>query len=208
MPAAKPALQQEPCAPDMVAAPSNVTVIAPTGPHLVTQLPAARPELHSVSTPTQPRKAASFQPRTPVITGEVTYRGTISVDGTICGQLGAAASTLTIKQRLLGGSSEPELDGEISFKDMLRINGHVAGKVFSPKGTLIVDPSARVEAEIDVAVCVVNGTVVGDIVGHQRVEVAPGAIVRGNIATRTLSIKPGAMFQGDCRMLRDHNDES
>jgi cytoskeletal protein CcmA (bactofilin family) len=208
MPAAKPALQQEASAPDLVAAPSNLNVIGPTGPHLVTPLPAARPELHSVSPPVLPRKAANFQPRTPVITGEVTYRGTIAVDGTICGQLGAAASTLTVKQRLRNGSSEPELDGEIGFKDLLRINGHVAGKVFSSTGTLIVDQSARVEAEIDVAVCVVNGTVVGDIVGHQRVEVTPGAIVRGNIATRTLSIKPGALFQGDCRMLKDQHSES
>jgi cytoskeletal protein CcmA (bactofilin family) len=66
-----------------------------------------------------------------------------------------------------------------------------------------VDASAKVEADINVSVCVVNGTVVGDIIGHQRVEVTQGAIVRGNIATRTLSIKPGAVFQGDCRMLKD-----
>ena len=208
MPAAKPALQEEACAPELVAAQSKVNAIGPTGPHLVTPLPAARPALHSVSPPAQPRKAASFQPRIPVITGEVTYRGTISVDGTICGQLGAAASTLTIKQRLRNGSSEPELNGEISFKDLLRINGHVAGQVLSSKGTLIVDPSAKVEADINVGVCIVNGMVVGDIVGHERVEVTPGAIVSGNIATRTLSIKPGAVFQGDCRMLRDQNGES
>lgn len=201
MPATKPALQEEACATNVVATQTTVTTLGPTGPHLVVP-PPARPELQSVSPPVQPRKAASFQPRIPVITGEVTYRGTVAVDGIINGQLGAAASTLTIKQRPRNGNGEPELDGEISFKDMLRINGHVAGRVFSYKGTLIVDASAKVEADINVGVCVVNGTVVGDIIGHERVEVAPGAIVRGNIATRTLSIKPGALFQGDCRMLR------
>src|SRR5436190_13330209 len=203
MPAAKPVLQEQTCVTDMVAAPSTITTLSPTGPHLVMPSPAARAELHSVSPPAQPRKAASFQPRVPVITGEATYRGKISVDGIIGGQLGAAASTLSIKQRPRNGNGEPELDGELSFKDMLRINGHVAGRVFSYKGTLIVDTSAKVEADINVGVCVVNGTVVGDIIGHERVEVTPGAIVRGNIATRTLSIKPGAVFQGDCRMLRD-----
>jgi cytoskeletal protein CcmA (bactofilin family) len=136
----------------------------------------------------------------------VTYRGAISVEGTLSGQLGAAASTLTIKQRPGNGASEPELDGELSFRDLLRINGHVAGKVFSQKGTLIVDTSAKVEADINVGVCVVSGMVVGDIVGHERVEVTPGAIVKGNIATRALSIKPGAVFQGDCRMLRDNQN--
>jgi len=207
MPAAKPVLQEESCATEVVAA-RNVATLSPTGPHVVARPTSARTELHSVSPPAQPRKSVSFQPRVPVITGEVTYRGAVSVDGTINGQLGAAASTLTIKQRPANGTGEPELDGELSFRDLLRINGHVAGKVFSQKGTLIVDTSAKVEADIDVGICVVSGMVVGDIIGHERVEVAPGAIVKGNIATRTLSIKPGAVFQGDCRMLKDQNDGS
>src|SRR6185369_10025383 len=199
MPAAKPALQDEAYAPDTVAARAGVATLSAPAPHLLT-----RPELHAVAPTAQPRKTASFQPRVPVITGEATYRGTVAVEGTICGQLGAAASTLTIKQRPGNGSSAPELDGELSFKDLLRINGHVAGKVFSYKGTLIVDTSAKVEAEINVGICMVSGTVVGDIVGHERVEVTPGAVVRGNILTPSLSIKPGAVFQGDCRMLKDN----
>ncbi|MFS8085765.1 MAG: bactofilin family protein [Acidobacteriota bacterium] len=97
----------------------------------------------------------------------------------------------------------PELNGEISFKDMLRVNGHIAGKVFSFKGTLIVDGSARVDASIDVAVAVIGGTVNGDVVGHQRVELGPGAVINGNISTRSIAMKPGAIFTGDCRMLKD-----
>ena len=204
MPATKPALQEEECAPDLVVTTQKMPVLSPTGPHLLTRPAAARPELHSVTAPAQPRKETNFQPRVPVITGEATYRGSAEVHGIISGQLGAAASTLTIKQRPRNGSSEPELDGELSFKDLLRINGHIAGKVVSQKGTLIVDQSATVEADINVSICVVNGTVVGDIVGHERVEVTPGATVKGNIATRALSIKPGAMFHGDCRMLKNH----
>src|SRR5580765_1494286 len=114
MPAAKPALQEEACAPDTVAAHVGVATLSAPAPHLLTRPAAARPGLHSVSPSAQPRKTASFQPRVPVITGEATYRGTVAVEGTICGQLGAAASTLTIKQRPGSGSSAPELDGELS----------------------------------------------------------------------------------------------
>src|SRR5882762_4200744 len=94
------------------------------------------------------------------------------VDGIITGQLGANGSALAIKQRPRNGSPDPqpELNGELTFKDMLRINGHVAGKIFSYKGTLIVDNSARVDADIDVATCVVSGTVNGDVVAQERVE--------------------------------------
>jgi len=208
MPAAKAVLQEESHAPNMVAPQSTVATLSPIGPHLVEPPPAAPAKL-SVPPPFQPRKATSFQPRVPVIIGEAAYRGTLPVDGIIIGQLGAAGSALTIKQRPRSGSGEaqPELDGELTFKDLLRVNGHVAGKIFSYKGTLIVDTSARVEAEINVAVCVVSGTVVGDIVGHERVEVGPGATVKGNIATPSLTIKPGAVFQGDCRMLKDRQGD-
>ena len=145
-----------------------------------------------------------FQPRVPVLQGEATYRGWLTVDGTISGQLGVNSNSVTIKQRPKNGfvESVPELHGEISFKDMLRVNGHIAGRVFSEKGTLIVDASARVDACVEVAVAVISGTVNGDVIGHQRVEVGPEAIVKGNISTRSLCIKPGAVFQGDCRILK------
>lgn len=195
MPAAKPALQPEPS----VATPSNVPVPGPRriDNSAVRQFPAT------------PRRDTSFQPRMPVIIGEATYRGLMPVDGIINGQLGATGSTLTIKQRPKNGTPDdiPELNGEISFKDMLRVNGHIAGKVFSFKGTLIVDASARVEAQIDVGVCVISGIVVGNVVAQQRVEVGPEAVVTGNISTPVLSIKTGAVFQGDCRMRKEESDD-
>src|SRR5882672_12477424 len=129
------------------------------------------------------------------------------VDGIISGQLGGTGSTLTVKQRPHSGAapSEPELTGEVHFKDMLRINGHIAGKVTSPKGTLIVDGSALVDGDIDVGAVVIGGTVNGDVIAQQRVELGPAAVINGNISTRTLTMKPGAIFQGDCRMLKNEN---
>ena len=162
-----------------------------------------------IATKTQAHKEATFQTRVPVITGEATYRGTIPVDGIISGHLGAAGSTLAIKQRSRNNPEDlgPELDGEIKFKDMLRINGYVAGKIFSFKGTLIVDNSARVDADINVAVCVVSGTVNGDVVAKQRVELGPAAVIHGNISTGSLAMKPGAVFTGNCRMLKNEDGD-
>jgi cytoskeletal protein CcmA (bactofilin family) len=163
-------------------------------------MPSARPRRDN---------SPNFQARVPIITGEATYRGLIPVDGIISGQLGANGSALAIKQRPRSGSAEsaPELNGEISFKDMLRINGHIAGKVTSARGTLIIDPSAQVDADIDVGVVVVGGIVNGDIIGRERVELGPAAVINGNISTRAITMKPGAVFQGDCRMLKNENGD-
>jgi len=195
---------------------SRPAAAAPGNPHHSDSLvrsepPAAQPfsvarPLHNAQV-ARPRRdqGTNFQARVPVITGEAVFRGLMPVDGIISGQLGASSSGLTIKQRPRSGPSEcvPELNGEITFKDMLRVNGHIAGKVSSEKGTLIVDPSAVVDGDITAGVVVVSGVVNGDVVGRDRVELGPAAVINGNISTRALTMKPGAVFQGDCRMLTD-----
>ena len=151
--------------------------------------------------PPATQKPNTFQTRVPVITGEAIYRGYMPVDGIISGQLAANGSGLTIKQRVRS-DSEPELDGELSFKDMLRINGHIRGKVQSEHGTLIIDDAAKVDAQIEVGVAIISGEVNGDVFARVRVELGQGAVINGNISTPLLSIKPGATFHGDCRMLK------
>ncbi|HYV25758.1 MAG TPA: polymer-forming cytoskeletal protein [Pyrinomonadaceae bacterium] len=205
-PAAKPALGPEPG----TVANSEISLVSRT-PRL-----SATPRLAGVAPVSQirpvpseqPKKETSFQPRLPVITGEAHYRGSFPVDGIISGNLGATGSTMTVKQRPRPVANVPELDGELSFKDMLRVNGHIAGKVFSYKGTLLVDASARVDADIDVKVCVISGVVNGDVMAHERVELGSSAIINGNIATRAITMKPGAVFHGDCRMLKSDNEQS
>ena len=214
MPAVKPALNIESNrkAEPRISPVQSACASASQGPRrlptTVTDIEAAKHRGPvSTSVRTGRDNAYSFQARVPVITGEATFRGLMPMDGVISGQLGANGSALSIKQRPRSGPVEsvPELTGEISFKDMLRINGHIAGKVFSFKGTLIVDGSARVDASIDVAVAIISGTVNGDVVAHERVELGPAAVINGNISTRSIAMKPGAVFHGDCRMLKNEN---
>ena len=145
-----------------------------------------------------------YQTRMPVITGEAYYKGMMPVDGMLVGQITGHNGSLGVKQK--AGSvfaSQPELTGEIKFADMVRVNGHIAGTVYSSTGTLIVDSSARVDAQIDVAVAVIGGTVYGDIVARQRIELGPCAKIYGNIWTRSLAVKDGAFFDGVCTMIEE-----
>lgn len=139
--------------------------------------------------------------RTPVITGEAYYKGTLPIDGMLIGQMGANGGSLGIKQKSCSAFGSPELSGEISFRDMLRVNGHIAGTVYSQSGTLIVDNSATVDANIDVGIAIISGTVNGDIVAHQRVELAKSARIYGKIWTRSIAIRDGAVFDGVCNMI-------
>lgn len=144
------------------------------------------------------------QTRQPVIIGEAHYRGMLPVDGILLGQIGAHSAGLGVRQKARSVfASQPELAGEITFEEMVRVNGHISGTVYSKSGTLIIDSSATVDAHIDVAVAVVGGTVRGDIVARDRIELGPCATIYGNIWTRSLAIKDGAFFDGVCTMIED-----
>lgn len=92
--------------------------------------------------------------------------------------------------------------GEANFKAMMRIDGHLSGRVSSSSGTLIVGNNGKVDANIEVAVAVIHGTINGDIIATQRLELGRSAKVNGNIQTPSLIIEQGAIFEGSCKMLQ------
>ena len=94
------------------------------------------------------------------------------------------------------------LTGEASFKGMLRVDGTLSGNVRSEDGTLIVSTNGRVEANVEVAVAQIYGTVQGDITASKRIEMGRVAKVTGNIQTPALVIENGALFEGSCRMVQ------
>lgn len=92
--------------------------------------------------------------------------------------------------------------GEANFKAMMRVDGHLSGRINSTSGTLIVGANGKVDANIEVAVAIVHGTVNGDIIANQRLELGRAAKLNGNIQTASLMIEPGALFEGSCKMLK------
>ena len=92
--------------------------------------------------------------------------------------------------------------GEANFKAMMRIDGHLSGRVSSTSGTLIVGANGKVDANIEVAVAVIHGTINGDIIATQRLELGRAAKVHGNIQTPSLIIEQGAIFEGSCKMIQ------
>lgn len=108
-----------------------------------------------------------------------------------------------IKEGTLSGfvGNGTMLTGEASFKGMLRVDGHLSGRISSQDGTLIVSTNGQVDANIEVSVAQIFGTVNGDIIATKRIEMGRVARITGNIQTPALVIENGAMFEGSCRMV-------
>ena len=94
------------------------------------------------------------------------------------------------------------LQGETTFQAMLRVDGHLTGRVTSETGTLIVGSTGRVDANVFVASAVVGGTINGDIIATERLELGRTAHVVGNIQAPRLVVEDGALLEGSCQMTK------
>ena len=103
-----------------------------------------------------------------------------------------------------GDSSEiyigsfPGSNCEIVFEGVLHFDGYSIGNMTSPDGTLVLTKRGRIEADVNVRVAIINGWVTGDITASERVVLESEARVTGQIRTRALSVKLGAVFDGEC----------
>lgn len=94
------------------------------------------------------------------------------------------------------------LTGETYFNSMLRVDGQLTGKVMSEDGVLIVGSTGVVDADVSVAGAVVNGTINGDVIATEKLELGRTARVIGNIQTPRLMVEDGALLEGSCSMVR------
>src|SRR6185369_8240586 len=98
---------------------------------------------------------------------------------------------------LLGRGSE--FEGKLSFEGTVRVDGKLSGEIFTDD-VLIVGEGAEVNAEINIGAIIIEGTVHGNIHAKRSVEIRTPGRVRGNIATPSLFIEKGVVFDGQCQM--------
>ena len=155
-------------------------------------------EKQEASPYTAPRTFNSYQPTTPEVKPQPEYTQTAKA------LTESESLAREIKEGNLSGfvGSGTVVTGEANFKAMMRVDGHLSGRINSSSGTLIVGANGKVDANIEVAVAIVHGTVNGDIIATQRLELGRASKLNGNIQTASLMIEPGALFEGTCKMIK------
>ncbi len=90
------------------------------------------------------------------------------------------------------------IEGDIYTKGSLRIEGKVKG-VIKAEGDLYIGESGVLHTEIEARKVIVAGTVHGNIVATEKIEILPSGRLDGNIQTKTIKIEEGASFTGESR---------
>jgi len=102
---------------------------------------------------------------------------------------------------LLGRGTE--FEGVLAFEGRVRIDGRFRGRVYSD-GVLILGDGAEVDAEIEVGTLIVRGgTLRGNVVARQLVEIHAEGAVHGDIQAPQIDIDKGCVFEGKCTMTEE-----
>ena len=98
-----------------------------------------------------------------------------------------------------------EIEGTYRFSGTVMLNGRFRGELAS-SDTLIVGEKGVVSATIRAGVVLVNGEVIGNVFGHERVELRGTARVTGDVEAPVIVVEEGVHFDGHCRMTRGRQD--
>src|SRR5688572_9193502 len=85
-------------------------------------------------------------------------------------------------------SSGVELTGDILFAEELQVEGKVTGKLISETGILLIQEKGRVEAQVNVGVCIIRGTLNGNVNAASRIEIYKTGRVCGDLTTPVLLV--------------------
>ena len=150
---------------------------------------------------TEPAETTDFQPQ-PAADSAYRYQAAAASPTTAISESESMARD--IKEGRLSGfvGHGTTLTGETEFHAMLRVDGHLVGTVTSEAGTLIIGTNGQVDANIMVAAAMINGTVNGDVLATEKLQLGRTARVMGNIQSPRLIIEEGAILEGSCSMLK------
>jgi cytoskeletal protein CcmA (bactofilin family) len=89
--------------------------------------------------------------------------------------------------------------GDVHFSGGFHVDGHIKGNIDAPPesgATLSVSDAGVVEGSVAVPNVILNGTVKGDILAHDRVELGATARVTGNVYYGLIEMEMGAEING------------
>ena len=102
-------------------------------------------------------------------------------------------------------SNGTDITGDIKSTGDIRIDGTLSGNL-ATKGKVVIGPTGKVKGEVVCKNSEVSGTIEGKITVTQLLILKASSKILGDIATSKLSIEPGALFSGNCKMSENVNN--
>jgi cytoskeletal protein CcmA (bactofilin family) len=102
-------------------------------------------------------------------------------------------------------SAGTDIIGDVKSNGDIRIDGSLTGNL-NTKGKVVIGPTGKVKGEVICKNSEVAGILEGKIIVGQLLNLKASSKINGDIITVKLSIEPGAVFTGNCKMSDTENN--
>jgi cytoskeletal protein CcmA (bactofilin family) len=102
-------------------------------------------------------------------------------------------------------SNGTDITGDIKSSGDIRIDGSLTGNL-NTKGKVVIGTTGKVKGEVICKNSEVSGFIEGKITVGQLLNLKASSKINGDIVTSKLSIEPGAVFSGNCKMSDTDNN--
>jgi cytoskeletal protein CcmA (bactofilin family) len=102
-------------------------------------------------------------------------------------------------------SNGTDITGDVKSSGDIRIDGSLTGNL-NTKGKVVIGPTGKVKGEVICKNSEVSGIIEGKITVGQLLNLKASSKINGDITTSKLSIEPGAVFSGNCKMSDTDNN--
>ena len=110
--------------------------------------------------------------------------------------------------KLINIPSGVEVKGDFKGTDVdFRIDGEITGRLNMKVGKIVIGESGKIDGNINCSTITIYGTINGNIVGLDRVQVMSTGKVNGNIIANEINIISGGGVSGYTKLLKDVSQE-
>lgn len=92
------------------------------------------------------------------------------------------------------------IKGDVTGDENLIIQGHVEGTIKVQGHNVTISKTGKVKANIEANQIIVEGELLGDMQGEEKVIIRDTGNVHGNIVAPRVTLEDGAMFKGSIEM--------
>ena len=123
-------------------------------------------------------------------------------------QHSAASTASTVRQTgsIATIGSSIHIHGEVSGNENLIVHGKIEGNIDLKTNDVTIGQSGQVVANVHASVITIEGEIVGDISGKEKVVISKTGKVRGNIVAPRVTLEDGAKFKGSIDMDPDERN--
>jgi len=111
-------------------------------------------------------------------------------------QTAPPAVTRVSENLVMNLGTSMSIKGELSGSEDLTLFGQMEGSIRLPEHTLTIGPDADIRAEISAKALVIMGTVTGNVIAAEKVDIRSTGSLVGDLVSPRLAIADGGSIRG------------